>query len=188
MAEVQACARALAVTVFVGLPERDPTTDLLHNALLAIGPDGQLLGRHRKIRTLSVGSEAWSSPGSEVAPVSAPLLGPVGMLICADACDDTLATSLQEQGARLLVSAASWAPGDDGPSGEWEQCSAASGLPMIVCNRTGVGRTLDFSGSESVVVRNGERVLTLTSSTPAVFLLQWSRSTGTPDSHVKVAL
>ena len=122
------------------------------------------------------------------APVEAPLLGPVGMLICADACDSTLATGLQEQGAQLLISAANWAPGDYGPSGEWEACSAQSGLPMIVCNRTGVGRTLDFSGSESVVVRGGERILTLTSATPAVFLLQWDPLAQRPASHTKLEL
>ena len=185
---LQDCARDLGVTVFVGLPERDPTTGRLHNTLLAIGPTGQILGRHRKIRTIKGGSEAWSSPGDAVAPVVAPLLGPVGMLICADACDSSLATSLKEQGARLLISAANWAPGLYGPSGEWEECSAKSGLPMIVCNRTGAGRTLDFRASESVVVCRGERVLTLSSATPAVFLLQWDRLAEEPRSHTRMDL
>ncbi len=188
VATLQTCARDHAVTLFVGLPERDAVTDRLHNTLLAIGPSGQILGRHRKIRTITVGSEAWSSPGDEAAPVAAPLLGPVGLLICADACDSTLATALKAQGARLLISAANWAPGQYGPSGEWEKCSAESALPMIVCNRTGVGRTLDFSASESAVVCQGERVLTLSSATPTAFLLQWDRLTGVPVSHTRIDL
>jgi len=185
---LQTVVRELRVTVFVGLPERDPTTNRLHNALIAIGPDGQILGKHRKIRTLKVGSEAWSSPGETTAPVTTALLGPVGMLICADACDETITASLKEQGAQILVSAANWAPGLYGPAGEWEQRSAQTSLPLIVCNRTGVGRTLDFSAAESVVVCKGERWLTLSSKQAAVFLIQWDRIAQAPDTYHRIML
>lgn len=184
----QARVAQLGVTVFLGLPERDPETQLLHNTLLAIGPQGQVLGRHRKIRTLKVGSEAWSSPGHEIATVGLLPLGPVGMMICADAVDTSTATSLADQGAQLLVSAANWAPGMYGPSGEWERCSAASGLPLIVCNRTGQGRTLDFREAASVVVCDGERVLTLRSPEPVIWLLDWDLVSGTPRDHQRIPL
>ena len=185
---LQALVAELGVTVFVGLPERDLHTGRLHNSLVAVGPEGQVLGRHRKIRTLAVGSEAWSSPGTGVTVVPAPLLGPVGMLVCADAVDASLAASLRDQGARLLVSAANWAPGLYGPAGEWEACSARSGLPLLVCNRTGKGRTLDFRRAESVVICEGERRLVFASDGPAVFLVRWDSVRQEPVSHSKVVL
>jgi omega-amidase len=64
MREVMARARRLGVTVFLGCPERDPDTGLLHNSLFVIDREGRLAGRHRKLSILP-GSEGWSAPGKE---------------------------------------------------------------------------------------------------------------------------
>ena len=95
------------------------------------------------------------------------------MLICADAFTSKIARNLQAQGAQLLVSSAAWAPGHHGPHGEWERCTKDTGLPLIVCNRTGPDRTLDFRQAESVVVKDGRRLLSLSSARSAVFTIQW---------------
>lgn len=168
------------VTLFLGLPERDPGTQRLHNTLLVLGPEGRVLGRHRKIRTLSTGSEAWSTPGTEPTVLSVPPVGKVGLMICADAYDPAIAEGLRDRGARLLVSAANWAPGPYGPAGAWERCSADTGLPLIVCNRTGQGRRLDFTGAKSVIVAGGRRLHSLGSPEPALFLLDWNVIEGRP--------
>ena len=83
---------------------------------------------------------------------------------------------------------ANWAPGQYGPSGEWESCSAQTSLPLIVCNRTGVGRTLDFRESQSVVVCRGERRLSLSSAEPCIFLLDWDVEAGEPRDHQRIVL
>ncbi|MEM7135008.1 MAG: carbon-nitrogen hydrolase family protein [Myxococcota bacterium] len=186
--ELQGLVAKLGPTVLVGLPERDAKTGHLHNSLIAIGPDGAILGRHRKIRTLKVGSEAWSSPGTDVESVTLPWFGEVGMFICADAVDASTALSLKEQGAKVLVSAANWAPGPYGPDGEWERCSALTSLPVIVCNRTGVGRTLDFRQAESAVVCGGTRKLSLSSAEPVVFLIRWDREAEEPLDYARLSL
>ena len=113
------------VTVFLSHPERDPDEGLMYNTVFVIGPDGKIIGRHRKVKALR-GPEAWSSPGEEIAPIPVPIGAvegqvPVGVIICADAYRNDVAGILQEQGAKLLVSPASWGPGDCGPLGEWEQ-------------------------------------------------------------------
>jgi len=95
------------------------------------------------------------------------------MLICADAYTSEIAKSLQNQGAQLLVSSAAWAPGQHGPNGEWERCTSDTGLPLIVCNRKGPDRTLDFRQAKSVVVKDGRRLLSLSSSRSAVFAIEW---------------
>jgi 5-aminopentanamidase len=164
----------LGVTVFLSHPERDPRTGALHNSAFVIGLDGSILGTHRKINTLPVGSEAWSTPGELAVPIVVPPVGPVGILVCADAYSPWIAKSLHAQGARLLVSLAAWAPGLHGPNGEWEQCTRDTGLPMLVCNRTGRDRVLDFTPGESVVVKDGERLLALHASDSTIFTVDWN--------------
>jgi predicted amidohydrolase len=163
----------LQVTVFLSHPERDRHTAQLHNTVFVIAANGTIVGKHRKINTLRVGSEAWSSPGELVAPLPVHPLSRVGILICADAYSLEIARSLQAQGAQLLVSAAAWAPGLYGPHGEWEQCTRETGLPLLVCNRTGTDRTLDFTAAESVIVKDGQRLLSFRSERSAIFMIEW---------------
>jgi predicted amidohydrolase len=106
-------------------------------------------------------------------------VGNVGLLICADAYTPTIATTLKAQGAQMLVSAAAWGPGMHGPDGEWERCSRVTGLPLLVCNRTGLDRTLRFTGAESLVVKDGERLCAFTSERSAMFFIAWDLETQT---------
>jgi predicted amidohydrolase len=161
------------LTLFLSHPERDPRSGRLYNSLFVITPDGALGGRHRKVNTLRVGSESWSTPGEEMTAVVVPPIGAVGLLICADAYSPEHCRSLKARGVRLLVSAAAWAPGHHGPNGEWERCTGDTGAPLFVCNRTGPDRTLDFTAAESIVARDGARLLSLRSDRSAVFLLDW---------------
>ena len=167
----------LQVTVFLSHPERDGQTGKLYNSVLVIGTNGSLLGIHRKINTLRVGSEAWSSPGAQALPISVPPLSGVGVLICADAYSPGIARSLKVQGAQLLVSSAAWAPGFHGPNGEWEQCTRDTGLALMVCNRTGPDRTLDFTEAQSVIVKDGQRLLSFQAEHSAVVLIDWHLET-----------
>ena len=83
------------------------------------------------------------------------------------------------QGAQLLVSSAAWAPGLHGPNGEWERCTRDTGLPLLVCNRTGPDKTLDFRQAESVVAKDGKRLLSLSSARSAIFAIEWDVKTQT---------
>ena len=164
----------LRMTVFLSHPERDRRSKKLYNSVFVITPDGAIAGTHRKINTLRVGSESWSTPGEDAVPVPVHPLGHVGILICADAFSPKIAESLEAQGARMLVSSAAWGPGLHGPNGEWERCTKDTGLPLLVCNRTGPDRTLDFTGAQSVVVKDGQRLLSLSSTRSTLFVLDWN--------------
>jgi omega-amidase len=163
----------LRVTLFLSHPERDHNTDRLYNSLLVITPDGQLIASHRKINTLKVGSESWSSAGDQAKPIVVAPFGPVGLLICADAFSPSIAQQLKAQGARVLVSSAAWAPGLHGPNGEWERCTKDTGLALLVCNRTGPDRRLNFTKAESVVAKEGRKLLSLQADQAALFLIEW---------------
>ena len=173
MTRMTRLAARLRVTLFLSCPEQDRISRKLYNSLFAIAANGTIVGAHRKIHTLRVGSEAWSTPGTQAFAIPVPPFTRIGMLICADAFTSEIAHNLRNQGAQLLVSSAAWAPGLHGPNGEWEQCTRDTGLPLIVCNRTGPDRTLDFRQAESVVVKDGRRLLSLSSARSAVFTIQW---------------
>ncbi len=164
-------AARLRVTVFLSHPERDSHDGKLYNSVFVITADG-IVGRHRKINVVLPGAEAWSSPGEKAVPVSVQCVK-VGILICADAFSLEIAKNLKSQGAQLLVSAAAWAPGLYGPDGEWERCSQETGLPLLVCNRTGQDQTLDFTGATSVIVNGGQRLLSFHSDQSAVLTVDW---------------
>ncbi len=177
MKEFCQLAAQLQVTAFLSHPERDLETTKLYNSMFVIGAHGTILGAHRKINTLRVGSEAWSSPGAQASPILLPPTQRVGVLICADAYSPEIAKSLRSQGAQLLVSSAAWAPGLHGPNGEWERCTRDTELPLFVCNRTGPDHTLDFTNAESVVVKDGRRLLSLRAERSAIFTIEWNLQT-----------
>lgn len=179
MAKIYRLAARLRITIFLSHPERDPQSQLLHNTVFAISPDGRLAGTHRKINTLRVGSEAWSTPGTQATAFRMAPFGAIGLLICADAYSPGIANSLKAQGAKALVSSAAWAPGLHGPNGEWERCTKDTGLPLFVCNRTGADRTLDFRKADSVVAQDGRRLLSLSSERSAIFIIDWDLKAGT---------
>ncbi len=179
MGRIGGLAACHRVTIFLSHPERHPQSTRLYNSLFAIRPDGQVAGSHRKINAFRVGSEAWSTPGTEATTVRMAPFGHVGLLICADAYTPGIVMSLKTQGARVLVSSAAWAPGLHGPNGEWERCTKDTGLPLFVCNRTWQDRTLDFRKAESVVAQDGKRLLSLSCERSVIFMIDWNVTTGT---------
>jgi predicted amidohydrolase len=102
--------------------------------------------------------------------------GPVGLLICADACSIDLAMEMKRRGAQSLVSSANWPRGLHAPSGEWEAVTTRTGLPLFVCNRTGHDGDLSFASSESVVAEGGHRQLSFASPDPCLILVDWDFS------------
>jgi predicted amidohydrolase len=166
----------LGVASFVSHPEREPVTGKLFNSLFVIGRNGQMLGRHRKLKP-TPGSEDWASAGEPGRPI--PVDGiKIGLQICADAYKPVPAVRLRDAGAQLLVSAAAWWPGECGPKGEWEARTLDTGLPMIVCNRTGRDHDTQLFGSESVIVDRGEKLLTLRATESTVFMVDCHFSDG----------
>src|SRR5262245_20357396 len=156
-------ARRHGVAIFIGHVERDQERDTLHNSVFAIAANGELLRQHRKINTLRIGSEAWSTPGVDSTVVELHPHGKAGILICADACSPGIAAQLKTDGARLLISSAAWAPGLHGPNGEWERITELTALPLFVCNRTGEDKIMSFAKAESVVAQQGRRLVSMTS-------------------------
>lgn len=168
--------KQLQCTVFLSCPEREGGK--LYNTVFVIGPSGEIVGKHRKVNVKS-DSLYWSTSGGSVTPVECDGIK-VGLLICSDVYTRHLTDDLKAVGAQMIISPASWGPGIHGPNGEWEARTEETGLPLIVCNRTGVERTLDFWKAPSLVVKDGNRVLSHTSDRSAVLSFDWNFVTMRP--------
>ena len=160
------------LTVFLSHPERDPSGDRMYNTVFVIGPSGDIIGKHRKVKALG-GAEAWSTGGWKINPVDCDGIQ-AGILVCADGYKNDIAEVLKRKGAQVLVSPVSWGPGGCGPDGEWEARSADTGLPIMVCNRSGVEEgELDYRKAESVVAQGGRRLLEATCEESVVLTFDW---------------
>lgn len=171
---LQKVAAELQVTLFLGHLEQNETTSQRHNTVFVINEQGEIVGRHQKINTIPI-SEAWSQPGKEASPIQIGDIN-VGVLICADAWPPHHATTLKEKGAELIISCANWAPGKYGPKECWKKRSLETGLPLFVCNRTGVERHIDMTNAESVVASNGRHLVSHSSENSSLLLVDWDRS------------
>lgn len=168
--------RELGITVFLSHPERDEETGQLFNTIFVIGTDGEVIGKHSKIKALR-GAEGWSTAGEVIEPVDCDGVK-VGILVCADAYKNEVAQVLRDKGAELYVSPVSWGPGQCAPDGEWEQRSLDNHLPIIVCNRSGIeDEELDYRRAESVVAREGIRLLEATSDSSVILTFDWDLET-----------
>lgn len=100
-------ARQAEATVVMGLNEREPgTMGTLYNTQLFVGPDGSILGKHRKLvptwteRLVHTGGDASTL---NVFPTD---VGPVGGLICGENTNSFYRMALLLRGERIHV--ASW--------------------------------------------------------------------------------
>jgi N-carbamoylputrescine amidase len=168
------------MTVFLGTPERDAQDGKLYNSVLVMGSGG-LLGRCRKVHVVPVPAEAWSNPGVTSALVQVDGIQ-AGVLICADSYAPDVAAELKSRGARVLVSPVAWSPGECGPEGVWESRSRETGLTLVVCNRTGREPGMSFEEADSVVARDGRRVMAFHSARPSVLTFDLDRWTLAPVS------
>ena len=172
MHTLSAIARDNRVALFIGFAERDAQTSRFHNSVAAIDRTGRILGAYRK-QWVHGSAEAWSTPGTDTAPFDVDGI-PVGVLICADAYNPVFAARHREAGAAILLSPANWPPvGEMGPKNTWEERSRETGLPLVVNNRTGREPEIDFSGGQSAVAADGQRLFSFSSPQARVFYVDW---------------
>jgi len=172
--DVQSLAKEHGVVVFLSHLERTDSKAIgsqFFNTLFVIDRGGEIIGRHQKINTIPV-SESWSTAGTHPTVVQVDGHN-VGLLICADAWPETHARALKKQGAKLILSSASWAPGQYGPGDTWEKRSYETGLPVFVNNRTGIEREFDLTAAVSAVSYNGKRLLSHQSVKSKLVLIEW---------------
>ncbi len=107
-------AKARKIHVVFGMFERSGKERLVHNTVVIIGPDGSLLGSHRKVQLFdSFGYKESSriAPGEELEDVFKTRLGRIGMISCYELRFPELARILTLRGADLIVVPTAWVAG-----------------------------------------------------------------------------
>jgi nitrilase len=92
-------ARDHGVHLVVGVVERDGGT--LYCTALLFGPDGSLLGKHRKLMPTAMERVIWGSGDGSTLPVVATSLGRIGAVICWENYMPLLRTAVYAKGVEL---------------------------------------------------------------------------------------
>ena len=165
-------AGELGVTLLLATAERDAETGNLFNTMFALAGKREF-GKHRKINIHpSHTLESWSGISDSAEIIELPQFK-VGILICADAWRPSIAKELAAKGAELLISGANWGERPCPPEDCWEKRSKENGVPVWVCNRTGVEAELNFEDAPSVVSVGGKRLLSHIGPGSAILLFDW---------------
>jgi nitrilase len=98
----QAARRANA-TLVMGINEQDSDTHTLYNTLVFIGPDGSLLGKHRKLMPTSYERMIWGMGDGSTLKVFDTPLGKIGGLICWENWMPLARYALYAQGEQIHV-------------------------------------------------------------------------------------
>ena len=104
VAALQSAARDHAVHVVIGVNERSPISwSALYNTMLFIGPDGALLGRHRKLVPTWAEKLTWSGGDGSSLVVYPTAIGPLGGLACGENTNTLARFALLAQGELVHV-------------------------------------------------------------------------------------
>ena len=110
---LQAAARRLKLTVSIGVHERDGaySRGTLYNTAVLIGPDGEILNRHRKLVPTNPERMVWGAGDASGLRVSETPMGRVGGLICWENYMPLARFAIFAQGCEIYV-APTWDAGD----------------------------------------------------------------------------
>ena len=100
---IAAACRANHMTVAIGVTERPARSGTLYNTLLYFGPDGVILGRHRKLMPTFSERMVWGmGDGTTLRTIETPH-GVIGGLICWENFMPLARTVLYTQGEQIHV-------------------------------------------------------------------------------------
>lgn len=137
--------------ICIGLPEADARTGVFYNSAAVIGPDGRVIGKHRK-NAPAYKENLWAAEGN-LAPLVVPTeYGPLGVVICADTYSYKPVRAAVLQGIRLLLVPANWPADHYDPEIYWRARARENGIPVLVCNRTGQEPGMDCRNAESFAI------------------------------------
>jgi predicted amidohydrolase len=154
------------VTLLVGMNEALPDSDRIANTLLAVGPDGALLGTYRKLHLYDAFGFTESARVAPGAPDQLLTFGVDGITVGAMTCYDLrfpeLARQLVDAGAGALAVPAQWVPGPQ-KEDHWRTLARARAIENTVyvlaagqCAPMGAGNSLIADPMGVVVAAAGE--------------------------------
>jgi predicted amidohydrolase len=155
-------ARRRGTTIVAGAAIRSHDSPLPYNAAVAIDRDGSIAGHADKLFLWHF-DRRWFSPGEHLEPVGTSI-GRLGMLVCADGRLPTIARTLVDRGAELLVMPTAWVTSGRNPRA-LENVQAdllarvrayENGVPFVAANKCGAELGMvAYCGKSQAVDANG---------------------------------
>ncbi|MFD9359222.1 carbon-nitrogen hydrolase family protein [Streptomyces sp. NPDC060031] len=103
--QLRAAARQYGVVLVIGVNERGPhSLGVLYNTLLTIGPDGELIGVHRKLVPTWAEKLTWTGGDGSSLKVHRTPVGPLGALACGENTNTLARFTLLAQGELVHAS------------------------------------------------------------------------------------
>lgn len=104
IAVIQEAARSAGVHVVIGVNERSPVSlGSIFNTLVFIGPDGSILGKHRKLVPTWAEKLTWANGDGSSLKVYDTAIGPLGALACGENTNTLARFALLAQGELVHV-------------------------------------------------------------------------------------
>ena len=154
------------VHIAFGLVTKEKVESTLHNTMVMLGPDGDLIGQYHKVHLR--GEERMTfRPGFRYTVLETDF-GAVGMILGWDLTFPEVARSLALEGAELLVVAANW---EKARADEWRTFLLARAYENAVfvaaANRIGDEPSYSFGGDSAIIGPRGQVYASLTGETDA---------------------
>jgi predicted amidohydrolase len=148
-------ASSFGVHIAFGLVTKEKVESVLHNSMVMIGPDGEMIGQYHKVH-LRGEERITFRPGFRYMVLEAEF-GAVGLMLGWDLAFPEVARSLALEGADILVVAANWeAPNVD----EWRSYLRARAYENTVfvaaANRVGEEPSYTFFGESAIIGPRGQ--------------------------------
>ncbi len=148
-------ASEYGVHIAFGLVTKERVESILHNTLVLVGPDGDLVGEYHKVHLR--GEERMTfRPGFRFSVLETDF-GTVGLMLGWDLAFPEVARSLALEGADLLVVAANW---DTPHVDEWRTYLRArayeNAIFVAAANRVGSEPSYSFFGDSAIVGPRGQ--------------------------------
>jgi len=148
-------ASEYGVHIAFGLVTKEKVESILHNTLVVMGPDGDLVGQYHKVHMR--GEERMTfRPGFRYVVLETDF-GTVGLMLGWDLAFPEVARSLALDGAELLLVAANW---ETPHSDEWRTYLRSrayeNALFVAASNRVGSEPSYNFFGDSAIVGPRGQ--------------------------------
>ena len=147
-------ARSAGVALVIGLAERDGSD--VYNTALAIGSDGAVLTRFRKIQLFGARERGIYKPGSDYVTFN--LAGrTIGLLVCYDVEFPEHVRALVRKGADvILVPTANMKPFDNVNRYAVQARAMENAITVAYCNYCGVEGDLEYIGASVIAGHEGD--------------------------------
>ncbi|WP_334136179.1 nitrilase-related carbon-nitrogen hydrolase [Tepidimonas sp.] len=150
-------AREHGIGIVYGWPEFHAASGKPHNAVQAVGPDGQRLAVHRKVHLFGAADAERFTAASVVAAPFEWQGWRIGLLICYDVEQPAAVRSLAQQGARVIFApTANMLPYDDAPLLTVPRLAAENHVAIAYANACGREGATVYAGYSTVCGPRGE--------------------------------